>query len=1071
MKKKAALLTLLLALCVHLGFAQSRTVSGVVKSAESGETEPGVAVLEKGTRNGVTTDLDGKFTITLTTPNPVLVFQAIGKADKEVVIGSENFLNVQIKESTEKLDEVVVTALGAEREKRSLGYSTTSVGAEEITEGGNRSPLNALQGKIAGVDISSASGSPGSSSRITIRGLQSITQNNQPLFVIDGVPIFNNSSNINSLNGGADFGNGVNAINPEDIENISVLKGAAATALYGSRAANGVVLVTTKKGKKGTASKKYFGISYSGNVTFSEVYILPTYQDQFGQGWDGTHLLGENGSWGPEYDGQDRVWGNVVDNSQLLKPYVHLEDNVRDFFETGVTYQNSVSFTGGDEKGSYYVSYSNVSSDGIYPTDVDSYNRNTVALRGSRDAGIFNFTGTFNLSDTKSSFVPTGQGPTVYNNLMQIPRDISVVDMQDYNNKFYNLDNYFTPYGVINPYYTLNEFGSEFSGNKIFGGLETSLDVTKWLKALYRFGFDYSTDRYNIWEAQIQPTPGSPNAGSSIEDLGSVRERVYSQRQLNHDVILTTPRLKLTEAIGVNLLGGFNLNERSFSDVDAYVNDLTIPGFYDISNSPNAPSVPEDKANDEIGIENEMLRRYGGVYGQANFDLSNMLFLSLSYRYDKSSTLPKENNGFDYGGVSISAVVTDLLGIKANKYLNYAKLRMGYASTGNDAPPHVTGAYFQQTAVDVPFRDYTFPVGGQNAFTISDRGASPDLQPEITTEFEIGGEFRFLTGRINLDISYYNRVTTDLILDVPSDGSTGAAITIDNVGEIINKGIEALVQISILREDDFRGLTWDLGVNFSNNRNELISLNGDLDKVTLGGLSTIGFYAVPGQPLGVYEYSVAEMEPGTNNIVVDANGIPVAAAEKELSGNGQYDYILGFTNRFGYKGLSLAATVDVRQGGVMYSRTADINNFTGNGVKTTYNDRRPFIVPNSVQKIDNGDGTFSYEENTVIVDQTHMDDYYRADAMDGDYLIDKSYVKLRELVLAYQIPRKMVDKTPFSSLSVSVFGQNLLVWRPVDNQFVDPETTTFGNGIEANFGEFSANPSVRTYGVGLKASF
>lgn len=1064
MKNKAALLVLLLALCVHLGFAQSRTVSGVVKSPD-GETLPGVAVLEKGTRNGTSTDFDGKFTITVTTPNPVLEFQAIGMSDLEIPVGQEDFISATMKESTEELEEVVVTALGAEREKRSLGFSTTSIEGNEVTQGGDRSPLNSLQGKVAGVNITSASGSPGASSRIIIRGMQSVTQGNQPLFVIDGVPIFNNSSNISSLNGGVDFGNGANAINPEDIENISVLKGASATALYGSRAANGVVLITTKKGKKAAAGKKNFGISYSGNLSFSEVYVLPTFQNEFGQGWDGSHWLDENGSWGPKFDESDRVWGRTVDNSQLLKPYVALDDNVRDFFETGVNYQNTVSFNGGDEKGSYYVSFSNTSNDGIYPTDVDKYERNTVALRGSRDAGIFKFSGTFNFTDTKSSFVPTGQGPTVYNNIMQIPRDLSIVDMEDYNNKFYNLDNYFTGYGVINPYYTLNEFGSKFSGNKFFGGLESSAQVTQWLNAMYRFGFDYSTDRYNIWEAQVLPTPGSPNAGTSIEDLGSVRERLYTQRQLNHDIILTTPQLKLTEDLNMDLLGGININERRFADLDVYVADLTIPGFYDISNSPNQPSPAEGNT----GIEDEMLRRYAGYYGQANFGFRNYLFLSGNIRYDLSSTLPEENNGFLYGGVNASLVFTDLLDVRS-KWFNYGKLRVGYGSTGNDAPPYITRSYFEQKEVNNPFRTYQFPVSGVNSFTLSNRIGSTDLQPEITREFEIGGELRFINGRVTVDVTYYNRVTTDLILDVPIDGASGYTVQTQNVGEIVNKGIEGLISIDVLRKDDLRGFTWNLGVNYANNDNELTKLNDDLEKVSIGGLSTIGFFAVPGQPLGVYEVPVPQKDPN-GNIIVDENGVPKVSTEKELMGNTQYDYILGITNRFGYKGFSLSAVLDMRQGGVMYSRTADINYFTGNSIETTYNDRRPFVVPNSVQEIDNGDGTFSYVENTTAVDQQHMDDYYRAEALSDNYLIDKSFVKLREVVLGYQIPKKMLKNTPIAALSLSVFGRNLFIWRPVDNQFVDPEVTTFGNDLAADFGEFSANPSVRTYGFGLKASF
>jgi len=1069
MKNKASLLAVLLwVLCMQLGFAQSRTISGVVRDAGSGETLPGVAVLEKGTQNGTATNIEGKFELTVSSANATLVFKSIGMEEKEVALGSEDYVVVQLKQSTESLQEVVVTALGVSREKRSLGYTSSNVSSDEVTEGGDRSPLNAIQGKVAGVNISSASGSPGSSSRIIIRGLQSVDQDNQPLFVIDGVPIFNNSSNINSLNLGADFGNGANAINPEDIENISILKGASATALYGSRASNGVVLITTKKGKTSPAGKQNFGISYAGNVSFSDVYILPTFQEDFGQGWDGTHLLGENGSWGPKYDGKERVWGNVVDNSQLLKPYVHLPDNVRDFFETGVSYQNSISFNGGDEKGSYYVSFSNTKTDGIYPTDVDTYNRNTVALRGSRNAGIFNFSGSLNFSDTKSSFVPTGQGPTVYNNIMQIPRDISIVDMSDYTNKFYNIDNYFTPYGVVNPYFTLNEFGSKFRGSKFFGGLESSVELTDWLTGTYRFDFDYGTDNYNIWEAVIDAQAGTPNDGTSSEDRGSVRERLYTQRQLNHDFILSTKKFDLTKDLGMDILAGLNINERAFTDVDAFVNDLTIPGFYDISNSPNQPSVPEDKAQFSIGIENQSLRRYGGVYSQASFDYKNMIFLNLSARYDKSSTLPKENNGFFYGGANASFVLTDLLKVRSTVW-NYGKLRVGYGSTGNDAPVYVTKSYFEQKSVNVPFRTYDFPVGGINAFSISNRLGSPDLQPEITKEFEIGGEFRFFT-RVTVDLTYYNRVTTDLILGVPLAGESGWTVITQNVGEIVNKGIEALVSVDILKKDDLGGFTWTLSTNYSNNDNKLIRLNDGLEKVTLGGLSTIGFFAVPGQPLGVYEYSVPETSPD-GRVVVDDNGVPVASTDKVLKGNAQYDYILGVTNRFGYKGITLGATVDARIGGVMFSRTADINNFTGNGVKTTFNDRKPWVVPNSVQKVEQDDGSIIYVENTTAIDQQHQDDYYSADALAEEYLIDKSYVKLREVTLGYTIPQRLLNDTPFASLSVSVFGRNLLIFRPVDNQFVDPETTTFGNGIEADFGEFSANPSVRTYGFGLKATF
>ncbi len=1063
MKKPAALLTLLLALCVQLGFAQSRTITGIVKSSESGETLPGVAILEKGTRNGTSTDFDGKFTIILSGTSNVLVFQAIGMAPKEVEVGTETFISVQMETADEQLDEVVVTALGAEREKRSLGYSTSVVDGDELTKSGDRSAITSLQGKVAGVNITN-SGTPGASTRVIIRGAQSATQGNQPLYVVDGVPIYNAAANATQLEGSYDFGNGANNINPEDIENVSVLKGASATALYGSRAANGVILITTKKG--GAASgKKAFGISYAGNVTFSSPIHLPTLQNTYGQGWDGTHILDENGSWGPLYDGRDRVWGRVVDNSQLLKPYVAQEDNLSDFFERGVSFQNSVSFNTGDENSSYYASFSNINSDGVFPTDVDSYKRNTIALRGSERKGIFSISGSFNLSDVNGSSVPSGQGPTVYNNIMQIPRDLSIVDMQNYNSQFYNIDNYFTSYGVINPYYTLNEFGSKYEGSKIFGGLEAGVDLTTWATLNYRFGYDYTTDMYNVWEAIIAPTPGSPNAGSSIEDGGSVRQRSVNRRQLNHDIMLNlrhdfSPDLKLTGLIGLNI------NERQYTDVDAYVSDLDIPGFYDLSNS----ATPIGPAPGKTNVEDEMLRRYMGLYAQGSFDYKNYLFLDLTVRNDWSSTLPIDNNSYFYYGANLSWVFTDQLEIKS-KIFNYGKLRIGYGTTGNDADPYVVLPTFISTSVQQPFRDYNAPVGGTNFFEVSNRLGSPDLQPEITSEFEIGGEFRFFTGRVTLDLTYYNRVTTDLILDVPTASESGYDVVTQNVGEIENKGIEALIDIAILRNDDFKGLKWNLQANFSNNKNNVNKLNNDLKKVELGGLSTTGYVMVEGQPMGVFESTVPKYQPGTNNMVVDANGVPVSASTKQFIGNSQYDYILGITNRFQYKGVSLEFTFDIRQGGKMFSRTADITNFTGNGVKTMYNDRRPFIVPGSVQEIPNGDGTFSYTENTTIIDQEHIDDYHRADALDPMYVIDKSFVKLREIVLAYQLPKSTLEKSPFSAVSFSIFARNLFVWTPVDNQFVDPEVTTFGNDIQADFGEFSANPSVRTYGVGLKASF
>lgn len=1051
MKICKILLTGLMILTSAVMFGQTKTVTGTITSEESGEALLGATVIIEGTTTGASSDENGAYSIEVEV-GQTLVFSYIGMQEEKVTVGSADVYNVALQAGL-NLNEMVVTALGVTREKRSLGYATSEIDGDEISRGEQRSVLNSMRGKVPGVSISSGGGSPGGSTRIFIRGIHSISQNNQPLFIVDGVPMSNTTSGSMSLDGGYDFGNGANTIAPEDVANVSVLKGASATALYGSRAANGVILITTKSGSKSVEGKKAMGISYSGSLTYSSVLRLPTFQNEFGQGWDGTHYLGENGSWGPRFDDQIRVWGNVVDNSQLIKPYSALENNVKDFFVTGVSYNNHISVNGGNETSSYYASYSNTTTDGIFPTDVDTYKRNTIALRASHEVSIFNFAGTFNYSQTRVSAVPTGQGPTVYNNIMQIPRDISIVDMEDYTNKFYNLDNYFTYYGVINPYYTLNEFGSKFRQSKIFGSMEATADITSWSQLLYRFGFDHSTDKYHIWEAMIQPSPGSYNVGTSIDDLGSVTKRLFKQQQLNHDLIYSM-NFDLASDLTLDALVGANYNERRFSDLRVKATDLSIPGFYDITNSPStAVTDPDDQ-----------LRRYGGIYAQANFGFNEYLFLSVSARNDWSSTLPLENNSYFYSGANLSWVFTDMFNITSTA-INYGKLRLGYGTTGNDADPYLIYDKFVQASIPVPFIDYNYPVGGVNSFTVSNILGNPELIPEITTEFEIGGEFRFFS-RVTAVVTYYDRVTSDLILQVPIDPASGYTSQVQNVGEIENKGIEALLMVDILKADDLGGFTWNLGVNYSNNKNEVLSLNEGTEKIALGGLSTIGYFAVPGMPIGVFEGYVPLKSP-SGQIVVDANGVPIAATEKEFYGTSQYDYIVGVNTRFGYKGITLSAVIDIRQGGLMYSRTADINNFTGNGVKTTFNDRKPFVVPNSVQEVGPGE----YVENTTAIDQQHMDDYYSANAKARTTVIDKSFIKLREVVLSYQLPKRLLDNTPLATVSAAIFGRNLLLFTPVDNQFIDPETTTFGNDIAANYGEFSSNPSVRSYGISLKATF
>lgn len=1054
----------ILGVCVLLCFgtiaeAQTRTVTGTVLD-DNGTGIIGAMVKEKGTTNGAYTGANGAFTINLTSAEPVLVITSFGMKDKEVAVGSASTVTVKMETSDETIGEVVVTAQNIKKSSRSLGYSVTSVSDVALTEGGDRSVLNSIQGKVAGVDINVASTDPGASTRVVIRGLQSLTGGNQPLIVVDGVPLTNSSLGSSNLSGAFDFGNGLNAINPEDIASMDILKGSNATALYGSRAANGVIMITTKKGTEGGRSaRKGIGVQYSGNTTFFTPLRMPEFQNKFGQGWDGNHWLDENGSWGPIMDGRDRVFGRVVDNSQLLKPFVPLENNIRDFFETGVSVKNHVAINGGGADRNFYASFSNVNHDGIYPdatdgTPIDQYNRNTLALRGMQDFGVVSVSGTMNFADTRTGFVPTGQGQEgIYNNLMQLPRDMSVVDMMDYEAKYYNPEDYFTPYGVTNPYFVLNENQNDYKGTKFFGGLEATVDILENLSGTYRFGYDIENHNTHVHRAILLPE--GVNAGS-VDDPGFVSEQMNSRTQLNHDFLLNYGT-SLSSLINLDVTAGFNVNQRGTNSLFTSVNGLDIGGFYNIANSGSTPVVDET----------ETLRRLVGAFGIASVSYKNLLFLNVSARNDWSSTLPEENNSFFYPAANLSYVFSDAIpGLP--DFLTYGKFRLGYGLSGNDAAPYVISQVYTQAGNYQPWRPFTYPLAsGINSFSMGNRVGNPELTPEITKELEIGTDLKFLDNRLVIDFTYYSRTTENQILQVNLAPSSGWTFYFANPAQITNKGIETVLSYRILRNED--GLNWMISANYTRNRNNVDQLDPSIEELAIGGLSTTGYVALAGQPIGVFKGEVPETNPDNpEQVVVDANGIPVSATEKEYYGNSQTNYILGISNSLSWKGLSLGFTFDTRQGGLMFSRTADINFFTGNSVKTQTNDRKPFIVPNSVQKIDNGDGTFDYVENTIPVDPAHMDDYHRASAFDRQNVIDKSFTKLREVVLSYRVPSSITEKTPFSGLTVSLIGRNLFIWTPVDNQFVDPEVTSWSTDvIQAGFGEFSANPTTRSFGFAL----
>ncbi len=1053
--KLHVLLTLLFALMMQISFAQERTVSGTVID-EGGMPIPGVNIVVKGTTTNVQTDFDGKFQIQAA-PQQTLVFTYIGMGTEEVSAASAT-VNVTMKDQATELEGVVVTAVGIRREKASIGAATTTVRSDEIMKGAQSNINDALKGKVAGVVISNASTDPGASSGVIIRGFSSLTGNNQPLYVVDGIPINNITNYSDALSGGYDFGRGTGDINPDDIESLTVLKGASATALYGSRAANGVIMITTKKGKQGKLS-----VDFSTTTFFTNILRTPKYQDKFGQGWDGQSSLVENGSWGPRFDGQPRVWGHVVNNSQLIKPYSFQEDQLENFFDTGTSLVNTLGISGGSGDSTVRLSYSNTQQDGIYPTNADSFERNTIGLSGTTKVKGVTLSGNMNYVNTGGSSIATGQGLTVYNNLMQIPTDIPITEFADYNSPYHNVSNFYTPYSLTNPYFILNENGSDYNKERFYGSVELSTEINKWSSFTYRFGFDQQTDLLRIWTAEVAPEPGSPNSGQ-VDTPGTYAESSNMAKQLNHDLLYNL-ELSLFEKVGLVSTFGFNSNTRTSNFFSASVGTQDIPGFYSLSNSGNLPTVVTERTE----------RRLYGLYNSTTLSYNDMLYLTGNIRNDWYSTLPKENRTALYGGVNGSWIVSNTFpGIKS--VANYVKLRAGYGETGVDTDPYQVLPVFTSTIVDNQgFNTFLdFPFGGLNAFGVGNRAGNPNLKPERRKEIELGMEASFFNGRVTLDATVYRARVVNQILGppfgLPLAPSSGFTTQTANVGTIRNEGIEALLTFALVRNNN-DGFNWSTSVNFAKNNSVLESLDPRLERVELGGLNSITYIAKQGQPIGLIAGPIAKRD-SNGNIIVDANGIPIETTEQYVYGDTQYDYTMGIGNTFKWKGITLDFTFDIRQGGLMFSRTADVTRFTGNSITTTYNDRQPFVVPGSVVANGTDDqGNTIYVPNTTPVDSEHMDDYYSAVAMSRQTVIDKSFIKLREVVLSYSLPSKLLEKSFIEGLTFSLIGRNLFLWTPRNNQYIDPEVSTFGTDIRGQFGEFSANPSTRSMGFSIRANF
>ncbi|XMO85203.1 SusC/RagA family TonB-linked outer membrane protein [Algibacter sp. AS12] len=1055
--KFSGILTLLLAFVVQLTFAQEKTISGTVSDA-SGLPLPGATVLVKGTSSGTSSDFDGNYSLKAN-QGSTLVFSFVGYTTKEVALGASSKINVTLQEDAESLEEVVVTAFGIKRQSKSLGYSATIVSNKDITEVSTSNPLETLSGKIAGVDISSPA-QPGASTKVIFRGISSITGTNAPLYVVDGSPILDRSNSVVGSTSSFDAGSGVNDIDPNNIESINFLKGAAATALYGSRASNGAIIIQTKRGKN------KMRVSISSSTDFLELARTTDTQKEFGTGWAGasyssvtgegsTAASNENGSWGAPFNGQIRPWSRIIDNSQLIKPYEALENNIRDFYETGTSFNNSITISSGNDNSDVAFTYSRVDVDGIFPSDGDTFVKNNFGVNAGVGSDKFKVRLSANYAHKEQSAIPTGQGDdagfgkSLTQELIQIPNDISIIDLEDQTNLFNTPSYFYTPYAA-NPYVTLNSNSVEIKKDRFYGNANFNYAFTDKFSAQFQVGTDIDNESIKRYGAIIEYVPGSPqDLGGANGVVGAVQESKYTNREFDTYLNLNY-NTNISEDLTLNALGGINFNERNGESLSVTVNDLDLPNYYELSNSASTPVLEQS----------DYVRRVFGIYGQAEFGYLDKYFLTVTARNDFSSTLPLANNSYFYPSASLAAIVID-------NGSTFTKLRGGFARVGNDTNVYSVSATAGQSANDAYFGNVTYPFGGVNAYEIFGRIENQNLKPELTDEIELGFDTQFFNRRLGLDVSLYSRKTNDLIVDLPVARSTGYSTVTANPVDLTNKGIELLLTAKPIVSDNF---SWNLSYTFTKNDSEVTRVGNDDGKVSIYNAYGVNFYAEEGKPLGTF-YGPAPTRNDEGQIIAnpDTGYYTYDGTEVEL-GNSQRDFIMGLKNTFTYKDFTFNMGWDWKQGGEMYSYTKRLNYFVGNGIETTYNGRNPWIIPNSVVP----DGSGGYVENTTPVAFDDVTAFYNTQqnaAVEQDHIIDKTFIRLRDVSLSYSFPSKVIDQLNLTNLTFTIYGKNLFLWTPADNTYVDPETTSYGRGIRSEFGEFAANPSQRAYGGSIKLTF
>lgn len=1073
---KQSLLVLWLVLSVTGSLLAQRTITGTVTD-EQGEPLIGASVLVEDTQIGTITDIDGQYTLEVPEDAQQLVFSYTGFRTETVELGASDVIDVTLVEGV-VLDEAVVTAVGLEANRRQLGYSVQNVNADEVVQARETNVVNALNGKVAGVFINSSSGSPGASSNIRIRGATSINRSNSPLFVIDGVPIDNDETG----NGvaGVDQSNRAIDLNPNDIESITVLKGPAATALYGVRAANGAVIITTKKGAEGKPR-----ITFSANYALDEANKLPEFQNTYAQGspvdgtptWRGPHTY-EGFSWGPAisdlefsndpnhpnappaaafFEGQylfDRngfLVPSGTGDGVPARPY-----DATDFFVTGNTTDLNLSIQGGTEQARYFFSAGHLASNGIVPNS--EWSRTSVRVNADAD-----LTDKLNVG-LSANYVNSGgfriqRGSNLNGVMLGLLRNTPTFDIG--NGKSGQAaaddpDTYVLPGGAQrsyragvydNPYWTVNKNPFEDNVNRIIGYGSIGYEFTPWLNLSYKLGVDHYTDRRNN-AFDINPSYAGFNWSP-----GSVFQDFRSSTDLNSDLLLQFNR-QLSDKFSLSAVVGHNYWETKVVNQGTDGFTLAAPDFYHISN-----------ATDIQGSETISQRKLMGVFGTADLNFADYLFLNLSARNDWSSTLPKGANDFQSYSASLGFAFTEALGLQNSTLLPYGKLRVSYGKVGNDAPIYATANYFGSavSAGDGFITGITYPSFGVNAFERSTLLGNMQLTPETTTTLEIGGEFKFFRGRVGLDLTYYNSESVDQVIAVDISSTTGFTNITQNAGKITNVGWEAILNITPVRTQNF---SWDIDFNFTTYENDVEELAEGVEQIGLAGFVSTQSVVEAGQPYGaIWGDPFAKDENG--NTIIGADGYPVLGTSKVILGDPNPDWFGGVRNTFTFFGVTLSALLDIRQGGDMWCGTCGIMNYFGTS-DVSGELRDETVVFEGVLE----DGTPNTQAVPYADPATGVSSYYWQRYGFGGItemnIHDTSWIRLRELTVSYSLPSNLFNNIPMEGASLTFTGRNL--WLSTDYPGIDPETNLTGasNGIGLDYFNM---PNTKSYNLGLQVIF